>query len=500
MLRRRHRIGAWAAALATWLPASWARAHGFGQRFDLPLPLNLWIWSAGGTIVVTFLIAAVFVREAPSPSTYPRLLLARIGLTGWSTGRVLIEALRVAAAALLVLTLVAGLAGNPDPYHNLAPTMVWVLWWVGVAYSCALIGNLWGLVNPFAVLFDAASALYARLTGGRTLSRDRPYPEWLGSWPAVATFAAFTWAELIWTEKDVPYALATVALCYSGLTWLGMFIWGRAWLARGEAFSIMFGLMGRFAPIEGRREDEDRPVLAVYLRLLGVGLLDSSAVTLSFVVFVTTMLSAVSFDGFLDTPLYQSLLTAIYSSSRVEAPLSRLSELTGLEEGQLVGSVMLVVAMLVFCAALLLTTGLVRLTVHRKGGPAPSAVALACAFVLSLTPIAIAYHLAHYLSLLLTAGQFIIPLISDPFGWGWNLFGTAEYQADIGIVGPRFFWYASISAILVGHIFSVYLAHAVAIRMFGDRRTALLSQLPMVLLMVCYTMVSLWILAQPVVS
>ena len=115
-------------------------------------------------------------------------------------------------------------------------------------------------------------------------------------------------------------------------------------------------------------------------------------------------------------------------------------------------------------------------------------------------PIAIAYHLAHYLSMLLVSGQFIIPLASDPLGFGWNLFGTADYKVNLSIVGARFVWYCAASAVVVGHVAAVYLAHVVALEMFQDRRTALWSQVPMVVLMILYTMVSLWILAQPIVA
>ena len=77
---------------------------------------------------------------------------------------------------------------------------------------------------------------------------------------------------------------------------------------------------------------------------------------------------------------------------------------------------------------------------------------LAGQFVLSLVPIAIAYHLAHYFSMLAIAGQFIIPLVSDPFGYGWDLFGTTLYRIDIGLVDARFIWYLSVTAIVTGHI------------------------------------------------
>jgi hypothetical protein len=121
-------------------------------------------------------------------------------------------------------------------------------------------------------------------------------------------------------------------------------------------------------------------------------------------------------------------------------------------------------------------------------------------FVLSLVPIAAAYHLAHYFMYLLIQGQLMIRFASDPLGFGWNLFGTARYRPDIGIVGARFAWYTAVIAIVLGHIIAVYVAHVVALREFPDKRAALRSQIPMLVLMVGYTMVSLWIIAQPIVE
>ena len=103
-------------------------------------------------------------------------------------------------------------------------------------------------------------------------------------------------------------------------------------------------------------------------------------------------------------------------------------------------------------------------------------------------------------ALLLVQGQLLIPLLSDPFGWGWNLWGTARYRIDIGIVGARFVWYWSVASIVTGHVVAVVLAHHVALRTFPAPRDALRSQLPMLVLMVAYTMLSLWIIAQPIVE
>jgi hypothetical protein len=125
---------------------------------------------------------------------------------------------------------------------------------------------------------------------------------------------------------------------------------------------------------------------------------------------------------------------------------------------------------------------------------------LARRFVLSLVPISLAYHIAHYFSYLFIGGQYAIPLVSDPLGRGWDLFGTASYQVDIGLIGPRLQWYVAVLAVVLGHVVAVFLAHVTTLRIFGAGRAGLISQIPMLLLMVGYTMCSLWILSQPIIE
>ncbi|HET7271103.1 MAG TPA: hypothetical protein VFI90_08435, partial [Rubrobacter sp.] len=122
------------------------------------------------------------------------------------------------------------------------------------------------------------------------------------------------------------------------------------------------------------------------------------------------------------------------------------------------------------------------------------------AYAFSLVPIAIAYQMAHYYTYLLIQGQMIISLVSDPFGWGWDLFGTADFEPYYGIVGAGFVWYSQVALIVVGHVIAVYLAHSTSLRLLRDPGRAFRSQIPMLLLMVLYTITSLWILAQPIVK
>jgi len=125
---------------------------------------------------------------------------------------------------------------------------------------------------------------------------------------------------------------------------------------------------------------------------------------------------------------------------------------------------------------------------------------LALEFAFSLVPIAFVYHVTHYYTLLVGTAPALVPQASDPFGWGWNLFGTAGYKVNLALVSPYVFWYGAVAIIVLGHVIAVYLAHMAALRLFGSHRGALVSQIPMLLLMVAYTSLSLWILAQPIVG
>ena len=419
--------------------------------------------------MLTFAVVGYFVRAEPRLAGEAAIRLPMSPGLG--------TAARCAAAGLFIITVAAGFFGVQDPYRNLITVMVWVVWWVGFAFLCALVGDFWRVVNPLRTLYFAPSL------GLR-------YPAWLGAWPAVVLFFAFAWAELIWRDKDVPAYLATAVLGYAVITWFGMLLFGRElWLLRGEAFSLAFGILGRFAPLDTRTGE---------LRWPGAALAAEEKVRFSVLVFVLLMLATVSFDGFLETPLAERVGTAVQASPALAHGLFALSEY-GVDESQAIATVGLLAFPLVFVAVFLLASVvMVRLT--RRWRPALGAVEAACAFVLTLVPIAVAYHLSHYFSLLLTAGQFVIPLASDPFGFDWNLFGSAGYKVDLGLASPYVFWYGAVTLIVVGHVVAVVLAHLVALREFGERRAALVSQVPMLAVMVAYTMLSLWILAQPIVG
>jgi hypothetical protein len=477
-----------AAALCALVVPGQAQAHGFGARYDLPIPLPLYLSGAGLTVALSFAMLALFMRSAPAADDYRRINLTRTGIGRLLGAPGVLLACRMLGVALFVLVIAAGLFGAQSPLKNIAPVMVWAIWWVGMTYLSALLGNLWALVNPLDTLFAWAEALCARVRPGRKLALGLRYPDALGAWPAVVLFLAFVWLEVVWGHSDSPAHLAAALLAYCALTWLGMLLFGRAqWLRRGEVFALVFGLLARFAPTEVRGSSAAGGEL--YLRPYAVGLQTRDPVPNSILVLALAMLAAVSFDGFRETPLWEAIL-------EYYAPLEQDSTEHGDAARAWVQTAGVIGAPLLFVAVYLLFSRLIAWC----GGARVPAARLAGLFVLTLVPIAIAYQLAHYLSFLAMAGQYLIPLASDPFGFGWDLLGTRNYFLRIGLVDARAVWFVSVGAIVAGHVAAVYLAHRVALRAYADRRAALRSQWPMLALMVCYTMTSLWIMAQPIVA
>ncbi|MFL6058250.1 MAG: hypothetical protein ACJ732_04975 [Rubrobacteraceae bacterium] len=219
-----------------------------------------------------------------------------------------------------------------------------------------------------------------------------------------------------------------------------------------------------------------------------VGLSRPETVTADRLVFVVFVLALVTYDGLMATPLWLGVRT-------FAAPVVGVLGISGLGSLYLIQTLGLVSVPLLFLAAYL---GFVKLAQIFSGG-ATSVWKFAAAYAHARAH-PLAYEAAHYYTLFIIQGQAIVALISDPFGRGWNLFGTAGYDVNVGVVSADFVWYSQVALIVIGHVIAVYLAHGIALRLLQDRRQAVRSQCPMLALMVLYTVLSLWILNQPIVE
>ena len=451
--------------------------HGFGVRYDLPISLALYLYAAAGVVVISFVLVVVFAGEQVGPKAlqYPRRavpILASIARTPWP--RAVGGVIGVAALAAIVVT---GLFGSTNPQYNPAEYLTWIYFWAGLVIFSGLVGNLWYLVDPWAAIYDGIGKFIP-------LKPIVKLPK-VGVWPAAAAYFSFACLELTTGMANRPWLVAVLALVYTGVSLAGMFLFGRdEWLDQCEAFTVLFGIVGRFGPVEAERDESGR-IRMVYLRPWGVGLLKPSATGWDRVVFVILMLSTLAFDGILATPSWQDFTVALESIWLPMGPFGFFFVRT-------LGLVLLSIAfLLVFITFMELVVYLGRRSVDLK--------ATVSAFALTLVPIALVYNAAHNYGYLVVQSQGLIPLLNDPLQKGWHLWpAVANVTPSFALAQASTVWYAQVVLIVLGHVIAVYLAHLRAGERFRTAQRALLSQYPMLVLMVMYTTTSLWILAQPI--
>ena len=475
------------------LAATPVYAHGFGERYSLPVPLEYYLAGAGAAVALSFALIGLFVGGTPGGGRSWRFNLLRVPWLGTVLQSSLLTVpIRAASVGLLALVVAAGFLGDQDSGVNFSPTFVWVVWWVGLGFFVALVGNLWPLINPWSIAFGWAEGLLTRISADWKLDLRFEYPRGLGVWPAFALFLGFAWLENAYPGASEPETIALAVVTYSVITWAGMLMFGpHIWLRYGEAFSVMFGVLARFAPTEVRTtsdryidceaecDDSDRGCVNCHpcwerapraerelnLRPFAAGLAGRERVTTDVMAMVLLLLATVTFDGLSSTPLWTEVRDSLFSTA---------SSVFGANAVVAIDTMGLVLIPALFVVTYLVFSWVMAIA---SGGETPAGE-MALAFVFSLVPIALAYNIAHFFTLLVINGQLIIPLASDPFGYGWDLLGTAGYVINPGLVSARATWLLSVGVIVAGHIIAVYVAHMIAVRTMSDRRSALRSQYP----------------------
>ncbi len=452
-----------------------AFAHASDRGHVLLLPTGYYLTGGAVAVAASFLALAVL-----PPKFLEHLAAQRLSLFGVRTG--VRAGVSFAAFFVLAVLVVAGFAGSRDPLSNPLPLTVWTLLWVGLTLIQGVFGNVWAWLNPWYGPYR----LICRLAGiGKGPDR---LPRAVGYWPAVFLFFAFAWFELIYPAPDDPARLALAVSAYWGLNFLCMLAFGyEAWSRRGECLSVFFGMVARLSIFEctataggSRRE--------LSLCWPGAKLRDAAPLPFSGALFLLLALGSVSFDGLSKT--------FFWLGGNGINPL----EFPG--RSALIG---------INTAGLLLTFGVLSavflITVRagkRLAGSPDTIFAAAGLLVWSIAPIALAYHFSHYLTALVVNGQYALVALSDPFSIGWNLFGTAYMPVAPGMVAgassARVLWNLQAGAIIAGHILAVLIAHLLASRLHVAPREATLSQVPLALLMISYTVFGLWLLSTPTVG
>jgi hypothetical protein len=434
-------------------------AHGIVQRANLPIPEWLFGWAAAIVLVVSFAGLAVLW---PTPRLQDPGWRALPGGIGRVLGSRPVEALCAAlGVGLLVVVILAGYLGRDTALDNLAPTFILIDFWVGMVFVSVLFGDLFRAFSPWRAI---------RLPG------IRPYPEHWGRYPAAIALLAFTWVELVSGWGEVPGDITTAAVVYTAYTLVMQALFGtETWTRNGEAFAVYFNLFSRLSVWETRERVVGlRPPLGGLRRL---------ATPPGTVLFVTVMIGTVTFDGFSQGQIWRD-----FSVDLADA----IDGIVGLDAApKVVGTLGLLAGVAVI--------GLFyRLGIDgaRSVGGDIEAPELRRAFIHTLVPIAMVYVVAHYLTFLLFEGQATFYLASDPFGEGWDIFGTADRAIDYTYLSQNATWYVQVAVVVIGHVAALTLAHDRALALYRDARIAVRSQYWMLAVMVGFTSLALWLLAQ----
>lgn len=431
-------------------------AHASEQGFVLLLPTGVYIAAGGLTVAITVMLLAVL------PAGMAMRLFRPVAVGAMPLRRSYLPSL---CATLIVFWLVwRGVVGPRDPMQNALSLSVWVLFWIALVSLQGLVGDLWRWINPWSGM----AALLARVTGRRAPLR---YPRALGHWPGVLSFLAFAGFLLADPAPTDPGRLALAVAGYWAVHMVGVLLFGAAWLLRAEGIMLVmraYARMGLLGRARGR----------LALGVPGWQVLARPMPSLSLAVLMLVLLGSGSFDGLNETFLWLGWL----GINPLEFP-GRSAVIWP----NLLGLVLTNLG-LITVFALCLWAG------ARLAGDRAGIGLLVRRYAPTLLPIALAYHIAHYLTSLLLDGQYVL-------GWLSKVVGAGPVHVTAGFLntpGPvRVIWLTQAGVVVTGHVIALLLAHAIAVQHGQSRRQAALGQAPLALFMVCYTVFGLWLLATP---
>jgi hypothetical protein len=490
-MSRKARAAAAIAAIGLGATPTVVAAHALGDAtFQLPVPLWLYLAGAAAAVAASFVVVSLVARRA----TGAHYRLHPVGSGVASVSRAILR--NVGMAWWYGAIAVGFVIGDISP---LPGVLLWIGIWVGLPIAAALIGNGWPSLSPFRTTFAGLEWLAKRL-GASRLDLGVPYPPWLARWPAVAILGAGIWAELILPGAATAFTVAVLLTAYTLVTLAGMVAFGQiAWLRSAELFEVELAWFGRIGVL-GRRSRSaelcagcgeacsvercidcpecstaaDDPEREAGWRPWFVGLTDVTRAGWSDAAFIVLLLAGVTFDGMRETPFGGAVLQALLP------PLTDAFGVT-LAAFMLVDTIAFALLVLLF----LLAFGAVRVLTRWLGR---GAIAQPGVYASTLLPIAAGYLVAHYLTLVISGAIWLPALIVDPL---------MSLAPDLSWVPVAAVWYLSVVAIVGGHIAGIVLAHRIALRDSPGRATV--AGLPMVALMIGYTILSLWIIAQPIV-
>lgn len=423
-----------------------------GGGGDVSVPTWLYLATGGGAVGASALLTMLVTDREVIGSYHDRALEASTDRL-LAAGSLLSGILGVFGLAVL---LVAGIFG---PNIGLVSATV-LLTFVGgralLTIATYTVGNPWPALNPWRRIASALPNGY------------EPYPSAYGSWPAVIALLTFVWLEVVAPLTSSPTALVAMLVLYSLFTISGAVVFSpETWFRRGDPLSLWFRCYGAVAPIQ--RTDD-----GFELRFPGSRLSDADLVVdTSVVAFVLALVWELTYSGFIVTPLGVRTIETLVEGIGLPPSFVYLALLVG---------------------GFALFWKVYWLAIDRTRERAETYLSrryLGLRFAAPLLAIAAGYHFAHYVGFGLSLWPSLVDALAMPLNPPPN---PTRYAL------PGWFGYVEIAGILLGHVLAVWVGHTVSFDLFPGKLQAIRSQYPLVVVMVFFTMVSLYLVSQGTMS
>lgn len=461
--------------ISVMMPVKPSFAHASGQSFVMLLPTD--IYTLGGVIVVGLTI----ILLALIPVTGTSGLHRNLALFGsFRIGRK-IRFIHGLALLYFFWLLSAGWYGTTDPLRNPLTLGFWAVFWMGLVMVEGLFFGIWRWINPWVFAYH----MIRRISGRH---RIMDWPSWLAYWPGVLLllgFAIFTLADPAPTD---PARLASFMFAYWLFTLIGMLIFGfRTWSRHVELFSMImvsFGSLRMVSFHAGRLRFGLPGWRLMANRQVGVLRPHISAA-----IFLLMLLGIGSFDGFNETFVWLNWINI----NPLDFP-GRSAIIMPTISGIVLANLALIVIF-----GILIWLGMMAASENPQHRYA--LVDLIGVYAASLLPIALAYHVAHYLPSLLVEMQYVALAIDGMFGRNIHILGLDGFHVTDGFFKHldwvRMIWLTQAGIVVAGHVISVLIAHHMATARYENRFEIIISQLPIAIFMIGYTWLGLWLLAAP---
>ncbi len=446
-------------------------AHSFGERYELPIPLYLFV--LGGALAV--LLSFLFMLKRTAASKGDSLAISEPRLPKIRHGFV------IASLLLFFIFITIGFLGSQERSENIVTVLFWLVIWIVVPLLCGIFGDFTRWLNPFANIVQVTDSERLRmLIIGRRQAFQ--WPKWLGVWPVAIGFFAVICGELIYSQAaSQPQVIALGLLIYFFVCVFASILFGQQWTKNGELFSVLFATWGKLGYFRFGTSG---------VRGFAGGLRKPFDPHPSHTVFFLLLLVSVSFDGLISTPAWAHIgyqLPAAFATGSENYKL-------------LMVGIFLAMALTIW----LLFYGFAA-AVRFFGKLTIRSSQVLAGLLPSLLPISFGYLLAHNFQYIIVNGQLLFPLVGNPAGTSSPIVQLPfpfndSFVPVVNVLPSSFYWYMSLVVIIFVHIVAVVLAHRYLQHATSDPGLARRAEYPWIVAMIGYTMLSLWLLAQPLVQ